>query len=139
MNQAGLDLLKSFEGFRGEAYLDPVGIPTIGYGFTKGVLMGDKMTTIEADARLQQEVAEFENGVKAMCTRLPTENQLAAMTCLAYNIGLHAFGGSTVLRRHDAGELYAAAGAFILWNRAGGREMPGLTRRREAERALYLM
>lgn len=141
MNQAGIDLLKAFEGFRSEAYPDPAtgGDPwTIGYGFTKGVQPGDTITQDEAEARLKVEMAEFEGGVMGLCTRLPTPNQLAAMCCLAYNIGLGNFKGSTVLRRHNAGETFAAAGAFLLWNKGAGKVMAGLTRRREAERSLYL-
>lgn len=141
MNQAGIDLLKSFEGFRGDAYPDPGsgGDPwTLGYGFTKGVSQGDTITEPEAEDRLKLEVRGFEDGVLSACTRLPSPNQLAAMTCLAYNIGLANFRSSTVLRRHNAGETYAAAGAFVMWNKASGHVMAGLTRRREAERALYL-
>lgn len=134
MNQAGLDLLKNYEGFRADAYLDMVGVPTIGYGFTKGVQLGDHMTTIEADARLRDEVAEFENGLACG----GTENQIAALTCLAYNIGLGNFTASTVRREHIAGNFQAAADAFRMWDMAGGRIVPGLVRRREAERTLYL-
>lgn len=141
MNQAGIDLLKHFEGFCGAAYPDPAtgGDPwTIGYGFTKCVQPGDRITLQDAEDRLKVEMAEFEGGVLALCTRLPTPNQLAALVCLAYNIGLGAFKKSTVLRKHNNGETYAAAGAFLMWVKAAGKTMPGLVRRREAERALYL-
>ena len=138
MNAAGIDLLKDYEGFRADAYLDMVGVLTIGYGFTKGVNLGDHMTSIEADARLKQEVSEFETGVLDACTNPPTPNQGAAMTCLAYNIGLGAFKGSTVLRKHNAGDLQGAADAFQLWCRAGGKVALGLVNRRQAERQLYL-
>ena len=141
MNQAGIDLLKHFEGFCGAAYPDPAtgGDPwTIGYGFTKGVQPGDMISLADAEERLKVEMAEFEGGVLKFCTRLPTPNQLAAMTCLAYNIGLGNFKTSTVLHRHNSGETFAAGGAFLMWNRANGSVMNGLTRRREAERALYL-
>lgn len=141
MNQAGINLLKQFEGFSGVAYPDPAtgGDPwTIGYGFTKDVKPGDVMLRPEAEDRLRVEIQEFEDGVLAVCTRLPTPNQLAAMTSLAYNIGLANFRSSTVLKRHNSGETYAAGGAFALWNRANGHVMEGLTRRRDAERALYL-
>lgn len=138
MNQAGIDLLKDFEGFRNHAYLDMVGVPTIGYGFTKGVELGDTMTQAEAEDRLKLEMAEFESGVLEMCERLPSPNQSAAMTCLAYNVGLGNFRGSTVLRKHNLGDTIGAADAFRMWNRAGGNVVPGLVTRREAERALYL-
>jgi len=138
MNQAGVDLVKSFEGFRSQAYLDAVGVPTIGYGFTKGVQLGDLMTQDEADARLAQELGEFEAGVLKLCVRAPGANQAAAMSALAYNIGLAAFKGSSVLREHNDGFFALAADAFLLWNRAGGRVLPGLVKRRAAERKLYL-
>ena len=134
MNAAGFQLLKDYEGFRSDAYLDIVGVPTIGYGFTKGVKLGDHMTVAEADARLADEVAKFEAGLGLD----GTENQLSAMTSLAYNIGLGNFQGSTVKNRHICGDFQGAADAFRLWDKAGGRIVPGLVRRREAERALYL-
>jgi len=140
MNAAGLALLKEFEGWRAKAYPDPAtgGAPwTIGYGFTRDVHPGDVMTPAEGDARLQYEVAHFEQAVYAL-TKHATENQLAAMTCLAYNIGLGNFKASTVLRKHNEGAHFEAANAFLLWNKAANRVMPGLTRRREAERALYV-
>ncbi len=141
MNQAGIDLIKSFEGFRSEAYPDPAtgGKPwTIGYGFTKGVKPGDTITEAEAELRLKEEVATFEAGVRDVCFKPATENQIAAMTSLAYNIGLANFRSSTVLRRHNFGETFAAAQACLLWDKANGAVMRGLQRRREAERALYL-
>ena len=134
MNEAGLQLLKDYEGFRSDAYLDMVGVPTIGYGFTAGVKLGDHMTVAEADARLADEVSKFENGLGLD----GTENQLSAMTCLAYNIGLGNFSISTVKNRHICGDFQGAADAFRMWSKAGGREVPGLIRRREAERSLYL-
>ena len=141
MNQAGIDLLKLWEGFSAVAYPDPAtgAEPwTLGYGFTKSVQPGQTITLAEADARLKREVAEFEAGVLAACKRMPSPNQLAAMVCLAYNIGLVNFKSSTVLRRHNSGETFAAATAFLLWNRAGNKVMQGLINRREAERSLYL-
>lgn len=142
MNQAGIDLLKKFEGFCPAAYPDPAtgGEPyTIGFGFTRGVERGDTITRDAAEERLKREVAEFEGGVLALCTRMPSPNQLAAMTCLAYNVGLGNFKGSTTLRRHNGGEVVGAANAMLLWNRAAGKIMQGLINRREAERALYLL
>jgi lysozyme len=140
MNAAGLMLLKLFEGWRPKAYPDPAtgGDPwTIGYGFTRGVRPGDTMTLAEGEARLIREVEEYEAGVAAVCGPA-TENQLAAMTCFAYNVGLGAFRRSSVLRFHKAGNFTAAAAAFKLWNKAAGRVMAGLTRRRQAELELYL-
>lgn len=146
MNEAGIRLLKDFEGFErkvgpgvAEAYWDHLGKVWTGpYGFTKDVRKGDRWTQAEADARLGQEVLEYEAAVFRACQTEPNENQLAAMTCLAWNIGVAGFEKSTVLKCHNRGDFSAASRAFGLWNRAGGREVSGLTRRRAAEAALYL-
>lgn len=141
MTPDGINLLKHFEGFRDQAYPDPAtgGDPwTIGYGFTRGVKPGDYISEIEAEARLKDEIAEFELGVIKHITHVTTDYQLSAMVSLAYNIGLGNFQGSTVLRKHNIGEFFAAANAFLLWNKAAGHVMAGLTRRREAERSLYV-
>ena len=134
----GLSLIVQFEGFRPDAYLDPVGIPTIGFGFIRGVKMGDKMTLAEARDRLKHEIVEYEQGVLAACTRKPNQNQFDAFVCFAFNVGVGGFKKSSVLKAHNRGDYQAAARAFGLWNRAGGRVVAGLTRRRAAEAALYL-
>lgn len=138
INAKGLVLIRDFEGFSAVAYLCPAGVWTIGYGFTQGVKEGDTITREAADARLTYEVGAFATGVANLITRPASENELAAMTSLAFNIGLSAFGRSTVLRAHNRGDTDAAARAFALWNKAGGKVMRGLTRRRAAEAALYL-
>jgi lysozyme len=137
INAAGLELIKHFEGFKDTAYKCPADVWTIGYGFTKGVKPGDTMTRAEADMRLAKEVNEFAEGVARLCTRKPTDNQLAAMTALAFNIGLGAFQRSSVLRHHNAGDFNQARAAFALWNKAGGKVLAGLVRRRAAEAQLY--
>lgn len=134
----GLSLIVQFEGFRPDAYLDPVGIPTIGFGFIRGVKMGDKMTLAEARDRLKRDIVEYEQGVLAACTRKPNKNQFDAFVCFAFNVGVAGFKKSSVLKAHNRGDYQAAARAFGLWNRAGGRVFAGLTRRRAAEAALYL-
>lgn len=139
MNRDGIELLKEFEGWRSEAYIPvPGDVPTIGYGFTKGVKLGDKMTKPQGEARLKKEVLTYESAVQNACTASPNENQLAAMTCLAFNIGTGAFAKSTVLKAHNRGDAQSAARAFGLWNKSGGKVYAGLTRRRSAESALYL-
>ena len=138
MNEAGLQLLKEFEGFRSNAYLCPAGVPTIGFGFTLGVKLGDKITKAQAEKRLKQELRAYEDAVLKACSIEPNENELAAMTCLAWNIGISGFQKSSVIKAHNRGDHQAAARAFSLWNKAGGKVWPGLTRRRAAEAALYL-
>ena len=134
----GLALIKQFEGFRSLAYQDVVGVWTIGYGFIKGVKPGQHMTAAQAEARLVTELIEYERAILGGCTRPPTQNEFDAMASLAWNIGTAGFLRSTVLRAHNRGDAQAAARAFALWNKAGGKEWPGLTRRRAAEAALYL-
>ena len=134
----GRALIKQFEGFREHAYQDVVGVWTIGYGFTRGVAPGQHMTLQQAEARLITELLGYEQAVLSGCTLEPNQNQLDAMCSLAWNIGIAGFLRSTVLRAHNRGDFQSASRAFGLWNKAGGREWAGLTRRRAAEAALYL-
>jgi lysozyme len=139
-SRAGLGLVKDFEGFREQAYPDPAtgGVPwTIGYGFTKGVKRGDTITRAAADARLQKEYDEFEAGVRKLVKVPLTANQLGALTCFAFNLGLGNLASSTLLKRVNAGDFVGAAAQFGRWNKAAGRVMAGLTRRRAAEAALF--
>lgn len=148
INQAGIGLLKSFESFAqtfpadpdlAHAYWDDLGkVWTIGWGFTKSVKEGDTMTRDEADSRLAEELLEYVGPIKKACNLPLTENQLAAMACLAWNIGVAGFLRSTVLKAHNRGDYDAAARAFALWNKSGGKVVRGLTRRRAAEAELYL-
>ena len=134
----GRALIKQFEGFRADAYQDVVGVWTIGYGFTRGVQPGQHMTLQQAEARLITELLGYEQAVLSGCTLAPNQNQLDAMCSLAWNIGIAGFLKSTVLKCHNRGDHQSASRAFGLWNKAGGREWAGLTRRRAAEAALYL-
>jgi lysozyme len=138
-NQKGVALIIEFEGFRSEAYIPvPGDVPTIGFGFTRGVQMGDKMTRSEAAARLKEELGEYEAGVLSACTVEPNENEFAALVSFAFNVGVGALRKSSVIKAHNRGDKQAAARAFSLWNRSGGKVYAGLTRRRAAEAALYL-
>ena len=137
-SQKCVEMVARFEGFRAEAYKDMGGVWTIGFGFTDGVKPGDVMTRKEADARLLVELQKFADGVDALCSATVSQNELDAMTSLAYNIGLGAFTKSSVLRMHNIGAEQAAGRAFSLWNKVGGRVIPGLSARRAKEAALYL-
>lgn len=131
--------LKDLEGFRDYAYIPVKGdVWTVGYGFTKGVSKGDHMTLAEADARLVSELAEYERAVYYACTTIPNQNEFDAMVLLCYNIGITGFKRSSVLRAHNRRDHQAAARAFSLWNKSGGKVYRGLTRRRADEAALYL-
>ena len=137
MNQAGLDLLKHYEGFSATAYLDSVGVPTIGFGFTENVHLGDKITMQDALDRLARELGPRETRIRFLCSKTATDNQHAAFTSFAYNVGMDAFQHSTLLKMHNAGDPNAAD-QFLRWDKAAGRVLPGLVKRRAAERTLYL-
>mgnify|MGYP002652516296 CR=1 FL=1 len=134
-------LVKRWEGCRLVAYPDPGtgGDPwTIGWGSTgPGIVKGTRWTQAQADDRLARDVERFMVGVRGALTRDPADNQLGAMTSLAYNIGLSAFRGSTLVRLFNAGDIAGAAKQFDRWNRAGGRVMKGLANRRADERAVF--
>lgn len=138
-NKAGLDLLHSFEGCKLESYQDIVGVWTIGYGTTgPDIVKGLKWTQQQVDDRFKKDLARFEAGVSATCKVSLTPNQFSALVCFAYNVGIQAMSGSTLMKLLNAGKTSEAADQFLRWNKAGGKEVKGLTRRREAERALFL-
>lgn len=135
-----IEIIKEFEGCKLKAYRCPAGIWTIGWGETKGIKEGMIWTQEEADERLSFRVADFIGDVLVSCPQLKfeTDNKLAACTSLAYNIGSDAFAKSTVCRLTNKKEYFRAADAFLWWNKANGKVLPGLLRRRKAERELYL-
>ena len=139
--EAVVEIARS-ESCKLKAYRCPAGVPTIGWGHTRGVKMGDACTQEQADAWLVEDLTEFTDGVQRVLKRDASENELGAMVSLAYNIGLGGFERSTVLKKHNAGDSQSAARAFALWNQAtvnGKRQvLPGLTARRAREAALYL-
>lgn len=137
IGQRGLALIKSFEGLALKAYKCPAGVWTIGYGSTgPHVVPGKAITEKEAEALLLEDLSRFEAAVDAKCPKA-TQNQFDAMVSLAFNVGSAGFTRSTVARKHNAGDHAGAARAFGMWNKAGGKVLAGLTRRRAAEAALY--
>lgn len=139
VSQGGLKILKHYEGCRLEAYQDIVGIWTIGYGDTENVQPGMVITQAEAEERLRKRLGkDFEPSVRQSLTRVATQYQFDAMVSLAYNIGAIAFANSTLVRLFNAGDSQLAADQFPRWDKAGGKSVKGLRRRRAAERALYL-
>lgn len=131
-------LVASFEGLREYAYRDPVGIPTICFGETKGVKMGDHKTAAECKALLGNRLAEFSTQMDK-CLKYPVEPKTyAALLSFTYNVGVGAFCKSTLLRKANAGDLRGACNELPKWNKAAGIVLPGLTKRRAAERKLCL-
>ncbi|WP_128003472.1 lysozyme [Piscinibacter defluvii] len=141
---AGVYEIANSEGLRLRAYRCWAGRWSCGWGETDGVGPTTQWTKEYADGRLCDSLADLAERVRALCTDAPTDDELAAMVSLAYNIGPTAFARSTVLRQHNAGNRQAAARAFGLWNKARNprtgqlEELPGLTARRAREAALYL-
>ncbi len=134
----GLALIREFEGFVDHAYLDPVGIWTIGYGFTARVRPGDKMTRAEADKRLREELGAYEAGIILATGGNTTQQEFDALASFAWNVGINGMQNSTAVRLHNKGDKQGAAEAFKLWNKAGGKVLNGLVRRRKAEAEYYL-
>ena len=138
INAAGLELIKEFEQCRLVAYKPtPDDVWTCGYGSTDGVTETTVWTAEEADAALERDVADAEECVEKHVTALLNENEFSALVSLAFNIGCHAFGGSTLVRMLNEGDFDGAEAQFKRWNKQAGRELAGLTRRREAERELF--
>ena len=137
-SRAGLGLIQTFEGCKLSAYLCPAGVPTIGYGRTTGVKLGQTITQAQADAWLLEEYDGFERKVRALVKVPLTANQLGALVSFAYNVGTGALGSSTLLRLLNKGDYAGAALQFARWNKAGGRVLNGLTRRRKAEADLFV-
>ena len=138
---AVLEIARS-EGCRLKAYRCPAGVPTIGWGHTGGVKMGDTCTQEQADAWFSIDLSVYADGVQRELKRDASDNELGAMVSLAYNIGLAGFAKSTVLKKHNEGDRQSAARAFGLWNKAriNGvlQVVDGLTSRRAREAAMYL-
>lgn len=141
INKEGVELIKSFEGLKLTAYPDPAsgGDPwTIGYGTTgPHVKKGLKITESQAKDWLIEDINKFADGVEKLVTVRINENQKAALTSFAYNVGLGNLKSSTLLRLVNAGDFKGAQAQFGRWNKAAGKVMPGLTRRRAAEAALF--
>ena len=137
-NASGINMIKSFEGLRLKAYQDAVGVWTIGYGTTRGVRPGQEISEAQAEALLKTDLTRFERDVNQAVRVSINDNQFAALVSFTYNVGSGALRSSTLLRKLNSRDIYGAANEFPRWNRAGGRVLAGLTRRRNAERALFL-
>ncbi len=139
-NAVGLDLIKRFEAFRPTGYLPTAqDRPTAGWGHTGAdVAVGVTYPVEQCEAWLRADLAEAERAVNDAVTAALSDNAFAACVSLAFNIGGQAFSSSTLCRMLNALDFAGAADQFLRWNRQAGTVLPGLTRRREAERALFL-
>lgn len=144
INEEGLELIKEFEGFRHYAYLCPAMVWTIGYGSTfygngMKVKKGDYISKTEAERLLKITVESFAEQVEKLIKVSVTDNQFSAMVSLAYNIGVYAFKQSTLLSMLNFSQpKNDIALQFLRWDKANGRSLAGLSRRREKEMQLFL-
>lgn len=129
-----------WEGLRLSAYRDIVGVPTVCYGETKGVQMGDSYTKAECDDMFVEELESYAAQLAKVIPALPEmpPEMQVAFTSWAYNVGLGAAAKSTLARKANAGDWVGACEQLPRWNRAGGRAVRGLTLRRSAEREMCL-
>ena len=138
-SQRGVDLIKRFEGLKLNAYPDPATGRepwTIGYGTTKGVRPGMSITSARAEEMLQDDLRIFEAAVERLVTVHLCQHQFDALVSFTYNLGEGNLRSSTLLKKLNAGDYPGAAVQFDRWVHAGGKIMPGLVKRRAAERAL---
>lgn len=133
----GIPIIKQYEGLKLEAYLCPAGIPTIGYGHTRGVKLGQKISAAQAEVFLDHDYEEAEDVVKRLITVPLTDNQLGALTSFVFNLGEGRLLGSTLRRKLNSGDYKGAAAEFDKWVYSGGKKLNGLIARRAAERKLF--
>ena len=139
ISQKGLEFIGGFEGLRLEAYWDSYGkVWTIGYGHTSGVRKGQKITKQQAINYLRSDCQFAANAVNKYVKVSINQNQFDALVSFTFNLGAGAFAGSDLLKYLNQGKIQAAANEFPLWCHAGGQVLPGLVRRRNAEKALFL-
>ena len=139
INPAGLALIKEYEGYVGHAYLDTGGVPTIGYGHTRGVQMGQKCTPEQAEVWLREDLASAEADVSKLVKVPLTDNQFSALVSFTFNLGGAQLGKSTLLKLLNAGNYAAAGSQFQFWVFDNGKKLAGLIKRRAAEAALWSM
>lgn len=143
LNQKGIDLMHEFEGLSLTAYLCPAKVPTIGYGNTyyesgRKVQMGDVITQERAKILFAYIVDSFAVQVRQALKVTLNENQFSALVCFAYNVGIANLRSSTLLKKVNEKPTDTNIQAeFLRWNKAGGKVLNGLTRRREHEAHLY--
>lgn len=137
ISQEGLSLIKKFEGCELEAYKCAAGVWTIGYGSTKGVKSEDTITQEEADQLLLHEMAEYEGYVNDMVKVDLNQNQFDSLVSWVFNLGPSNLSSSTLLTRINNKDWKDVPNQIKRWNKAGGKTLQGLIRRRDAEALLF--
>jgi GH24 family phage-related lysozyme (muramidase) len=146
VSKFAINLIKEFEGFKDYAYIDTDGTPVIGYGLSRiggiPVQIGDRISTTQADAALDAHIREIHRELDEAVKVDLSDRQLSALTSLAYNVGVESVKSSTLVEKINAQDYAGAADEFLRWDKANLQgalvQMPGLTRRRTAERQLFL-
>jgi len=138
ISEYGLDLIKHFEGLELEAYQCAAGVWTIGYGHTKGVQPGDQWSESHANHMLEVELEEYENYVNTAVTVPLSQNQFDALVSWVYNLGNGNLTSSTMLKVLNSGDYDGVPAQILRWNKAGGKVLEGLTRRRQAEADMFV-
>ena len=142
-NDEGIAIIKKYEGCSLRCYLDPIGIPTIGYGSIWGldhnrlVSSHRNITENEAEHLLKRELLTTENAVARLVKSPLTQNQFSAVCCLVYNVGSGKFRSSTIRMKLNRKDFTGASNEFWKWRRAGGKILRGLVRRRAEEKELF--
>ena len=135
---AGAGTVSYYEGVSNKAYLDPVGIWTICYGETKGVVKGDYKTDEECLDSLAEELTEHHKKMVMYIKTPISEKEEAAYLSFTYNVGVGAFSKSTLLKKLNSGDRVGACNQLLRWDKAGGKKLKGLTLRRQSENKLCL-
>lgn len=137
-----IDLIKKYEGFRPQSYQDSVGVWTIGYGTTRingePVKAGMTITEDQAIQYVQLEVNKLWSQIEQVVKVPINDNQMNALVDFAYNLGFNALKTSTLMRYINQSKFEQAASEFGKWVYAGGKVLPGLVKRREAEKQLFI-
>lgn len=137
ISKNGLDLIKQFESLQLKAYKCSANVWTIGYGHTKNVKEGDRISQDQANCFLMQDLYSVERAIVRLVKVKINQNQFDALCSLIFNIGISAFNKSTLLAKLNNGDYVGAAEQFRRWNKVNNVVMAGLVRRRQAEEDLF--
>lgn len=146
ISKFAINLIKEFEGFKDYAYIDTDGTPVIGYGLSRigglPVQIGDRISTTQADAALKAHIREIHQELEQIIKVDLSDRQLSALTSIAFNVGVDNIKNSTLVRKINTKDYAGAADEFLRWDKANLQgalvQLPGLSRRRAAERQLFL-
>lgn len=137
ISNKGLELIKFYEGLELEAYKCAAGVLTIGYGWTHDVKEGDTITEERAEELLREGIVQYENAVHDLVDVPLEQHQFDALVSWVYNLGKANLAASTLLKKVNAQEFDEVPDQIRRWNKAGGKVLEGLTKRRESEAKLW--